>query len=43
MLLFKHPQLYKVRQKYEKVPKQMAGFDRTLANFLAWVDISFHV
>lgn len=31
-----------VPQKYE-LPKQMVSFDEILANFLAVVDISFHV
>lgn len=31
-----------VLQKYE-FPKQMVSFDEILANFLAVVDISFHV
>lgn len=41
VLLFKHAQV-QVLQKYE-FPKQMVSFDGILANFLARVDISFHV
>lgn len=39
---FKTSLRLQVLQKYE-FPKQMVSFDGILANFLAGVDISFHV